>query len=78
MVDPEFAALVGAVAGGLVGGLGVRRREQRILERLEQRIRELEARNAGLVALQRIDAAERPPLLTWPEIERAGSGVIVV
>ena len=48
MVDPEFAALVGAVAGGLVGGLGVRRREQRILERLEQRIRELEARNAGL------------------------------
>lgn len=78
MVDPELAALVGAIAGGLVGGLGIRQREQRTLERLEQRIRELEERNAQLVELQRTDAAERPPLLAWPELERAGSSVIVV
>lgn len=77
MLDPETAAVVGAIAGGLLGGIGVRRREARALERLEQRIRELEARNQELVAIQRADVTENPPLLDWPELERSGSVIVV-
>lgn len=83
MLSPEAAGLVGAVAGGLVGGLAVRRRERDQLARLLARIDQLEERCAGLVALQRADLVTAPPLLTWPELERGarptgGAGVLIV
>lgn len=89
MLSAETAGLVGAVAGGLVGGLAVRRRERTELTelrgqvaKLEPLVAQLEQRCAGLVALQRADAMATAPLLTWPELgtesPAAVAGIVIV